>query len=52
MQPILVVPSLPTAVQAVPAVVMLRDMIVDHLEQIEQLVCVCIVIVVFAVLIK
>jgi hypothetical protein len=38
-----IVPSPPTSIQAVPEVVVLRDMmdkIVDHLKWIEKLVCV------------
>jgi hypothetical protein len=45
MPPILVVPSPPTAVQAVPEVVVLRDRMdrmVDQLKCVEKLMCVCV----------
>jgi hypothetical protein len=50
-----IVPSPSTAVQVVSEVVVLRDRmdkIVDHLKWIEKLLCVCIVIIVYAVLMK
>jgi hypothetical protein len=55
MLPIPIVPLLSTTVQVVPEVVVLRDRMdknVDHLKWIEKLVCVCIVVVVYAVIMK
>jgi hypothetical protein len=47
--------SPPIAVQAIPEVVVLRDrmnMIIDHLKWIEKLMCVRIVVIVYALLMK
>jgi hypothetical protein len=47
--------SPPTAIQVVHKVVMLRDridIIVNHLKWIEKLMCVCIIVVVYTVLMK
>jgi hypothetical protein len=55
MSPIQAVLSPPTTIQVIPKVVVLRDKmykIVDHLKWIEKLVCVCIVIIVYVVLMK
>jgi hypothetical protein len=50
-----IVPSPPTAVQAIPEVAVLRDrmhMIIDHLKWIKKLVCMSIVIIVSTVPMK
>jgi hypothetical protein len=55
MPPIHVVPLPPTTVHVVPKMTVLRDRmdkIIDHLKWIENLVYVCIVVVVYDVLMK
>jgi hypothetical protein len=50
-----IVPSSPTTIQVIPQVVVWRDRmdkIVDNLKWIEKLVCVCIVVVVYVILME